>query len=149
MDTIIVYSSMTGTTESMAETIGKKIMQSGETVIIKDAIEVFATDLSSYDRILIGSYTWGDGDLPDEMAALYDELSEIDLTGKMAAVFGPGDSTYPHFANAVDLWENALKKQGAEILAEGLKVDRWATVDTETACSGFCERILNNTFSRT
>lgn len=142
MDTIIVYSSMTGTTESMAEVIQDQLMEAGENVVIKDALEVFASDLPSYGRILIGSYTWGDGDLPDEMAPFYDELSQIDLTGKLAAVFGPGDSTYVHFAHAVDLWEEVLQRQGALMVAEGLKVDRWSNEDMGAACSHYCEEIL-------
>jgi flavodoxin I len=145
MDTIIVYTSMTGTTEAMAEMIGKKLTESGENVVIKDALEVLATEILKYELILIGSYTWGDGDLPDEMVPFYEEVMEIDLTCKMAAVFGPGDSTYYHFAHSVDLWEEALKQQGAVILTEGLKVDRWAFEDTEIVCSHFCDEILKNT----
>jgi flavodoxin I len=145
MDTIIVYTSMTGTTEAMAEEIGKKLTESGENVVIKDALEVLATELLAYELIIIGSYTWGDGELPDEMAAFYEEVMETDLTGKMAAVFGPGDSTYYQFAHAVDLWEEALKQQGAVILTEGLKVDRWAFEDTEVVCSHFCDEIFKKT----
>ncbi|MCH6267547.1 MULTISPECIES: flavodoxin [Neobacillus] len=144
MDTIIIYTSMAGTTELMAEMIGGKLTEAGERVVIKDALEAYAHDLQSYDRVLIGSYTWGDGDLPDEMVDFYEELSKLDLNGKQAAVFGPGDSTYPHFARAVDIWEEAIQAQGGEIVVEGLKIDRWYTEELEAACAIFSEKLIQS-----
>ncbi|MBP2241767.1 flavodoxin I [Cytobacillus eiseniae] len=129
MNTIIVYASMTGTTERMARTIANELMKEGDKVVIKDAIEAYAEELKSYDRLLMGSHTWGDGELSDEIIGFYEELIHTDLTGKLAAAFGPGDSTYAQFARAVDILEDSLKNQGCEIIAEGLKVDCWLEDD--------------------
>lgn len=123
MDTIIIYTSITGTTEFMAETIAAQLMDFGMKVEVKDAFDTCIEDLKDYDRILIGSYTWGDGELPDEIIDLYQELIDNNLKGKEAAVFGPGDSSYPHFAYAVDMLEEGLKSAGCKIIVEGLKVD--------------------------
>ena len=78
----------------------------------------------------------GDGDLSDEITGFYDELETIDLTGKMVAAFGSGDTSYGHFARAVDILEEALKTQGCEILIKGLKVDSWSEdeEEIETKC---------------
>jgi len=52
-----------------------------------------------------------------------DKLRSVDLTGKKAAVFGPGESSYPRFCKAVEILEGTLKNCGAELLAGALKVD--------------------------
>jgi flavodoxin I len=141
MNTIIVYTSITGTTELMAVSIANELTKSGDKVDIKDAMETFAEDLKPYDRILIGSYTWGDGDLPDEVFGFYEELKEIDLTGKGVAVFGPGDSSYSHFARAVDLFEETLKDIGCKILTKSLKVDRESDELIEEKCKIFSGKL--------
>ncbi|WP_338473135.1 flavodoxin [Niallia sp. XMNu-256] len=141
---MIVYASMTGTTELMAQTIADELIKAGDQVIIKDALAVYAEELQSYERILVGSYTWGDGGLSDEILAFYDELTEVDLTGKVAAAFGSGDSTYEQFARAVDLLEEALQNQGCTILTKGLKVDSGLEdeVEIELKCRGFVNRLI-------
>ena len=138
---------MTGTTELMARTIADELAKAGNQVVVKDAIETYADELKSYERILLGSYTWGDGDLSDEITGFYDELINIDLIGKMAASFGPGDSTYEHFARAVDILEETLKKQGCEIITKGLKVDSWLEdeEEIESHCISFANKIINLT----
>lgn len=145
MNTIIVFASMAGTTELMAHTIASELTKAGEQVTVKDAFEADAEELKSYERILIGSYTWGDGDLSDEIAGIYEELANIDLTGKTAAVFGSGDTSYEHFARAVDILEEALKAQGCEMITKGLKVDSWSEdeAEIETKCRLFAKELLS------
>ncbi len=124
MNVLIVFTSMTGNTELMTKTIGNELRCLGFSVTEKDAFEAETDGLDFYDVLLIGSYTWGDGDLPDEIVDFYEELGKLDLTDKEAAVFGSGDSSYEHFARAVDIFEESLKDQGCHILLKGLKVDR-------------------------
>ncbi|WP_017753887.1 flavodoxin [Calidifontibacillus oryziterrae] len=142
MNTIIVYTSMTGTTELMATTIAKELIKLGETVDQKDAMEIFVEELKSYDKILIGSYTWGDGELPDELLDFYNEVKNTDLTGKTGAVFGPGDSCYEHFARAVDILEQTLKSRGCEIITDGLKVDRESDEQIKSKCRIFSNKLV-------
>jgi flavodoxin I len=67
---LIVYASMTGNTEELADLIGKGIHDAGIKVDIKDILEVDVKDLLDYDAILLGAYTWGDGELPDPVSRL-------------------------------------------------------------------------------
>jgi len=145
VNTIIVFASMSGTTELMAHTIASELMKAGDQVTVKDAIEADAEELMSYERILVGSYTWGDGDLSDEIMSFYDELATIDLTGKMAAAFGSGDTSYEHFARAVDILEEALKTQGCEIIIKGLKIDSWSEdeEEIERKCRLYANELLS------
>src|SRR5699024_8017919 len=108
MKTIVIYASMSGTTAQMAQIITEELEKEGQSIVVKDAYDTFANELENYERIIVGSHTWGYGELSDEILDLYDELLEIDLTGKYGAVFGPGDSSYELFAEAVDILERTL-----------------------------------------
>ena len=78
-----------------------------------------------YDVIVLGSSTWGDGELQDDFVDFYDKMDKVSLTGKKAAVFGPGDKeSYPDtYCEAVNILEERLKKCGAEIIVKNFKVD--------------------------
>lgn len=129
---VLIYASMTGNTEMMAEAVVKGIQETGEEVKVIDVMNgVFAKDLLEYDGILLGSYTWGDGELPDDFLEFYEEMDGIDLRGKKAAVFGSGDTGYNHFCAAVDILMEKLKELGADVLPEGLKVDLTPNEDEE------------------
>jgi len=121
---IMVYASMTGNTEEMANAIAEGIQESGNDLEINDIFDnPSASELEKYDGILLGSYTWGEGDLPDEFLDFYEEMDQIDLTGKKAVVFGSGDTVYEDFAGAVDILIAKLQERGAEVVLNGLKVD--------------------------
>lgn len=140
MDCIIVYTSMTGNTEKMAKAIGDGLKESGIHAAIKDSILVFPDELLNYDGILLGSYTWNNGELPDELVDFYEEMNQIDLSGKRAAVFGSGDTAYPNFCKAVEILEERLLNQRAMIVLPGLKMEQ-GPIDTEIGqCRDFGKR---------
>lgn len=120
---LVVYASMTGNTEEMAEAIAEGAKEAGVEVVSKEAFDASADELNEYDGIIIGAYTWGDGELPDEFIDFYDALDSLDLSGKKAAVFGSGDTSYPIFCGAVDTIETKLKELGAEIVSESIKFE--------------------------
>lgn len=120
---LLCYATMSGNTELAARLIEKGIKSEGLEVITYDLADMDATILKEYEAIILGSYTWGDGDLPDECLDFYDDLQEIDLHGKKVAIFGSGDSSYPTYCGAVDVLEKALKDCGAKLLIDKLKVE--------------------------
>lgn len=120
---IVVYASMTGNTEEMAAAITEGAKEAGAMVVTKEAFDANASELQDYDGIIVGAYTWGDGELPDEFLDFYEELDSLDLSGKKAAVFGSGDTSYPIYCGAVDIIEAKLKELGAEIVCECIKFE--------------------------
>ncbi|MNF10142.1 Flavodoxin [compost metagenome] len=50
-------------------------------------------------------------------------MAELDLSGKKAAVFGSGDTSYPKYCGAVDIIEECLKRIGAELVCESVKFE--------------------------
>lgn len=120
---LVVYGSTTGNTEMLASYIADTMKEQGVDVRIGDVGDTDVEDLLNYDFILLGSSTWGEGALQDDFQGFYDDMQGMSLRGKRAAAFGPGDSSYGHFCEAVDLLEKKLRACGAEIIAPSLKID--------------------------
>lgn len=131
---LIVYASMSGNTEEIANLIGEGINLEGIAVEVKDILTVDVSQLPKYDGILLGAYTWGDGDLPDEFLDFYDELGSLNLTGKATAAFGSCDSIYEHRGRAVDLLVEKLGETGAKVVVEGLKIEHIPTESEKEVC---------------
>jgi flavodoxin I len=124
--TLIVYGSKRGKTAEMAEAI-KTILEKREIIsVLRNAWEASLSEILASDILVFGSSTWADGDLQADFIDLERELSDADLTGKFAAVFGPGNSRFPRFCEAVEILQERLKNSGASLLLESLKADRLA-----------------------
>lgn len=85
----IFYGSSTGTTEDIANRIADQLGVAGGDIY--DVAEADAADADAYDTILLGSSTWGDGELQDDWYDFMEELKEH-LDGKKVGFFGTGDS---------------------------------------------------------
>ncbi|MDQ0215617.1 flavodoxin I [Oikeobacillus pervagus] len=148
MKVIIVYASMTGNTKQMARLIAEGIKEKGVEVEVKDSFELLANELLPYDGILLGSYTYGEGEIPWEMADLHEEVQDLDLEGKAVAAFGSGDTSYLHFARAVDILEKIMQQQGATFMQPGLKIEGMPENEEEQQCKQFgvkfAEGLLKN-----
>ncbi|MDO3413060.1 flavodoxin [Saccharibacillus sp. CPCC 101409] len=142
---VLIYASMTGNTEEMSELITNGIEEAGGEVTIKLAEDCEADILLDYDGIILGAYTWGDGELPDEFLDFYEELDDLDLAGKKAAVFGSGDTVYEQFAKAVDLLQEKLAERGAEMVLEPLKLELNPSGDEREACRTFGKSFVGST----
>ena len=85
--TIVVYGSTTGTCEEIANKIGSKL--GAEVINVAD----FTTDtVAENDNLILGTSTWGAGQLQDDWYDGIDVLKQADLSGKTVALFGCGDS---------------------------------------------------------
>lgn len=120
---IIVYGSTMGATETMSREIEQEIKSLGLAVTVKNVSATQPEELKEYEAIILGCSTWGDGELQEDFIDFEKEMRALDLTGKKVAVFGPGDSSYGLFCEAVNILEKTAKDCGADIAVEGLKVD--------------------------
>ncbi|MBB5356158.1 flavodoxin I [Anoxybacillus mongoliensis] len=134
---MMVFTSMTGNTEEMAEAIAEGVREQEIELDVKEVLDATATELEQYDGILLGAYTWGDGELPDDFLDFYDELNDVDLTGKKAAVFGSCDSSYEKYGAAVDILMEKLQERGAEVILDGLKIELTPTNEDKQLCIAF------------
>jgi len=136
--TLIVYGSTTGVTKSIAESIGSKF----DGAVLKDVSDSGCfSDFGAYELVILGTSTWGIGDLQDDWLDKVNELDGLDFSGKCVALFGTGDQTgYPDsFISSVKEIYTKVEKQGAKIIGftstEGYSYDDSdAVVDDKFIC---------------
>jgi flavodoxin I len=105
----VIYGSTTGNTANAAETIASVI---GDNASVIDVSTADSSTFSEPDVLILGTSTWGEGDLQDDWFAALDTLKATDLSGKHAAVFGLGDqeSYAGTFVDAMrDLYDAAVE----------------------------------------
>ncbi|MGH2316276.1 flavodoxin domain-containing protein [Planococcus sp. SE5232] len=104
----IVYASVTGNTEHLAEMLQEAAQKQSLDAKLYRVEEFPLFELSSYDGVLIGTYTWGSGEIPEEMHAFYQAIERLDRKELHTAVFGTGDSFFSEFCGAVDRFRDML-----------------------------------------
>lgn len=78
----IVYASMTGNTEEIADIVAEAFENLDIEVEINECTQVDADEFEEADICVVATYTYDDGDLPDEIVDFYEDLQELDLLGK-------------------------------------------------------------------
>lgn len=89
--TIVVYGSSTGTCEEIANRISLKLCAD-----VINVTDLTADVIASNENLILGTSTWGAGELQDDWYDGVNVLKSADLAGKTIALFGCGDSeSYP------------------------------------------------------
>lgn len=141
----IVYASMTGNTQEIAEIVEEALSDLGVDTQITEMTQAVASDFEQADICVIAAYTFSDGGpglLPEEADSFIDELQELDLSGKVYGVCGSGDTFYDDFATAVDMFDTAFAKTGAKRGADNIKVDLAAEADDINHLEKFAADLL-------
>ena len=86
----IIYGSSMGNTKSAAEEIASAL--SAHSVKSIDVSEASKEDFESAEALILGTSTWGVGDLQDDWESGIDTLKSANISGKKVALFGCGDS---------------------------------------------------------
>lgn len=118
----LFWGTQTGNTETIAETIQKEF--GGESVVtLHDVADGEISDFDGYEYIIIGCPTWNVGELQADWEGLYDELDNVDFSGKKIAYFGLGDQVgyADNFQDAMGILEEKISGQG------GTTVGPWST----------------------
>ena len=120
---VIAYGSTTGNTESVAQLIAGHLSAFNTTVVDISALQI--EQVTAADCVLLGSSTWGYGELQDDFATYLPQITAQVYGGKQVAVFGCGDQAAfsEVFCEAVTQIEAQLQKSGAVLAVEGLRVD--------------------------
>lgn len=105
----IFYGSTTGTTEAVAERIASLLGVASDDV--HDVAHITAELVSGYEVLILGTSTYGYGELQDDWEKGLEVLKNADLSGKTLALFGCGDSaSYPDtFCNGMGIIYEDLK----------------------------------------
>ena len=128
--TVIIYGSSTGTCQTIAETMANKL---GVKAI--DVSSLDASVIENNRNLLLGTSTWGAGELQDDWYDGIKILKNADLSSKTVAIFGCGDGiTYGDtFCNAMkELYDAAVKSNAkviGKISVEGYTYDESEAVE--------------------
>lgn len=112
----IFYGSSTGYTADVAMRVAKALG-----VDIADVHDVAATEpsaLGEYDVLVLGTSTWGAGDLQDSWEDFIAGAEALSLGGKKAAIFGCGDENMSDtFCNGIGIIYRRLQPTGLQFIA--------------------------------
>jgi flavodoxin I len=105
----IFYGSSTGQTELVAEKLQQLFGEENADLINVDGAVI--KDLEKYPYLILGTPTWGVGEMQDDWEDFSEVLEKADLKGKKIALFGLGDQdTYPDsFADGVGILYEKVK----------------------------------------
>ncbi len=116
--TAIIFGSTTGMTEDIANKIASQLNISKDNVY--EVAKITPEIISKYDVLLLGSSTWGSGELQDDWYDGVEVLKKSDLNGKKISFFGTGDSeSYSDtFCDAIGLIYKEIKSSGATFIGQ-------------------------------
>lgn len=111
--TLVVYGSTTGTCQGIAEKIGSKL---GAEVV--DVANLTDDQVNEAENLILGTSTWGAGELQDDWYDGIEKLKNLDLSGKTVALFGCGDceSYSDTFCGGMDEIYTALRDKGVNFV---------------------------------
>jgi len=130
--TIVVYGSSTGTCEAIAERIARKI--GCEAINVQD---LTAEVVENNQNLILGTSTWGAGELQDDWYDGLKVLQGANLTGKTIALFGCGDceSYGDTFVGGIGELYNGIKDCGARFVG-AVSTDGYTFDDSEAIVDG-------------
>ena len=130
--TIVVFGSSTGTCEGIAGDIAAKL---GVEAI--NVCDMTADVIAANDNIIMGTSTWGAGEVQDDWYDGLNVIKQSDMTGKTVALFGCGDScSYSDtFCGGMAEIYNAVKAQGANVIGQ-VDASDYSYDDSEAVVDG-------------
>lgn len=130
--TIVIYGSSTGTCEVLAEKIASKL--GCEALNVQN---LSADIVAANKNLILGTSTWGAGELQDDWYDGLKILQGADLSGKTIAIFGCGDcSSYSDtFVGGMGELYNGIKDSGAQFIGS-VGTDGYTYDDSEAVIDG-------------
>ena len=122
----IFYGSTTGTCEELAGQLAEALGVSPAD--IHSADKMTAGMIDSYDILILGTSTWGCGEMQDDWYSAVKLLKGTDLHGKEIALFGCGDSaSYSDtFCDGMGIIRQELQNTGCTFIADRVPTDDYS-----------------------
>ena len=127
----VIYWSMSGNTEAMANAIAEGAESAGAEVDVKQVSEITVDQALEYDKLALGCPSMGDEVLEeDEMEPFFTAL-EGKISGKKVVLFGSYDWGDGQWMRD---WAERTKKAGAILAADPLIVNLSPDADGKAKC---------------
>ncbi|WP_210396915.1 flavodoxin FldB [Motiliproteus sediminis] len=116
MKIALFYGSTTGNTEDVAERI-QRLLGSDQVALFDIADEPLSL-VEQYSHVIMGIPTWDYGEVQSEWEDVWDDIDQLDFSGKQVALYGLGDQIgYGEwFVDAMGLLHDKLVAQGASMV---------------------------------
>ena len=85
----LIYGSSTGNTENVVQKL-TDILGSNN-LEVKEVSQTNFEEISSYEKLILASSTWGAGDLQSDWESFETQLDNVNFDGKTVALLGLGD----------------------------------------------------------
>ncbi|MDN6213712.1 MAG: flavodoxin [Lactiplantibacillus plantarum] len=139
----VIFATITGNNEDVADIITEKFEKLGVDVAKEEISQADATEFNDVDICVVVPYTYDEGALPEEGLDFYEDLQDLDLTGKIYGCAGSGDTFYDDdYCRAVTDFSNAFKKAGATQGAKDVFVNLAPEADDVKALDSFTEQLV-------
>ena len=146
----IFYGSSTGTCEDLANQIADKMGVAASDVYSADKLS--ADLVKEYDLLILGTSTWGDGELQDDWYDGIKVLKSADLSFKSIALFGCGDSeSYcDTFCDGMGILYEDLKDSGCSFIGNKVGTDGYSFSSSIAIVNGaFVRLALDEVYKKT
>jgi len=156
---LIVYGTSTGSTETVADMIAAEFGNDAEGPIEIDGIHgSLAKKFADFDAIIVGTPTWNTGADTERSGTgwdeiYYDEMQDLNISGKKVAVFGLGDqiSYSENYADASGELHDVFKGLGCEMMGytsyEGYEHESSKAVRGDKFCGLLCDMVNEDDLS--
>ncbi|MCH4170986.1 MAG: flavodoxin [Lactobacillus sp.] len=138
----IVWASMSGRNEQIANFLNEYFMQKGAIVDMSEVSQTDAEDFANYDIDVVVSYTYHQGELPDEAEDFFEDLKTLDLKGKVYGLTGSSSSKHKYFGRALDYYDEVFQQIGATKGSAILKIDEDPSADDLKKLRQFADDLL-------
>ena len=112
----LFFGSDEGNTEAVAQRIQQRL---GEDVVdVFDIADVTQLEFADYDRIILGIPTWDFGQIQSDWEEFWDDIAEVDFSGKTVALFGLGDQFGygDYFLDAMGMLHDLILPKGPKMI---------------------------------
>ncbi|MFD1216205.1 MULTISPECIES: flavodoxin [Microbulbifer] len=112
----LFFGSDEGNTEGVAQRIVARLGE--DRVEIHDIADVTQLEIADYDQLIFGIPTWDFGQIQSDWEDFWEDVQEIDFTGKTVALFGLGDQFGygDYFLDAMGMLHDVIVANGANII---------------------------------
>jgi len=117
----LFFGSDEGNTEDIAYRIQNRFGE--ELVDVKDIAAADQLDFANFDTFILGIPTWDFGQIQSDWEEFWEDISEVDFSGKEVALYGLGDQFGygDFFLDAMGMLHDVIVANGAKI------VGHWST----------------------